>query len=173
MTWIALLRGINITGRHIVPMKELRTLLEDFGCSNVRTYIQSGNVVFDNPRKLTDEIGAAIEDEFGFKPDVLVLTTKQFAAAIEKNPYRVDIGNSVHFFFCLTKPTTVDYDLLESVRADSESYQLIDKVFYLHAPDGVGRSKLVDKMGKAFKGVSMTARNLNTVRKIAEMAQIG
>jgi len=172
-TWITLLRGINVGGRHIVPMKELRHLLEDNGYANVRTYIQSGNVVLESARKPKDDIGAMIESKYGFKPDVLVLSKEQFAEAIENNPYDVDAGKTVHFFFCTTKPKSVDYDFLESIRADSESFELVGKVFYLHAPDGIGRSKLVEKLGKAFKGVSMTARNLNTVRKLAEMVRIG
>lgn len=170
MTWIALLRGINVGGHHIVPMKELRSLLERQGCANVRTYIQSGNVVLEHRTNPADLIGSAIEDAHGFKPDVIALSRKQFMEAVDKNPYDVDLGKSVHFFFCDTKPASVDYDLLESLRADSESYELIGKIFYLHTPDGFGRSKLVEKMSKAFKGVSMTARNLNTVRKLVEMA---
>lgn len=172
MTWIALLRGINVGGRHIVPMKDLRTLLEDNGYADVRTYIQSGNVVFESPRKPKDDIGFLIEGKYRFRPEVLVLSKAQFTRAMENNPFDVDAGNEVHFFFCTAVPKSVDHDFLESLRTKTESFELIGKVFYLHAPDGIGRSKLVQKMGRAFKGVSMTARNLNTVRKIAEMAGI-
>ena len=63
----------------------------------------------------------------------------------------------------------MDFELLDALRAASEHYTLTGKVFYLHAPDGIARSELVAKMGKAFPGVTMTARNLNTVRKLADM----
>jgi uncharacterized protein (DUF1697 family) len=168
-TWIALLRGINIGGRHKVPMKELVRLMEARGFADVRTYIQSGNVVFRSPTKSNDEIGRLIERHFGFKPKVFVLSPADLEKAMAANPYKTGKGNAVHFFFCDKRPASVDHGLLESLREGSEEYRLVGNVFYLHAPNGVGRSKLVEKMGKAFTGVSMTARNLNTVTKLAAM----
>ena len=114
-------------------------------------------------------IGDLIECEFGFRPAVLILGAAKFRRALGRNSYDVDAGNTVHVFFCDRAPKNVDYELLESLRAASERYELIGKAFYLHAPDGVARSDLATKVGKAFPGVTMTARNLNTVRKLAEM----
>lgn len=168
-TWIALLRGINVGGKHIVPMKELVKLMEAHGFSNVKTYIQSGNVVFRSSAKPKDEIGRLIEKEFGFKPEVFVLSGADLKTALTSNPYKTGEGKTVHFFFCDQEPESVDYEFLESLRAKSEEYKLVGKVFYLHAPEGIGRSKLVEKMGKGFTGVTMTARNLNTINKLAEM----
>ncbi len=168
-TWIALMRGINVGGKHIVPMKELARLMEAAGFSNVKTYIQSGNVVFQNPTRPTDEIGRLIERKFGFKPEVFILSTAEFERAAANNPYKTGVGKAVHFAFCDKMPESVDYEFLESLKADSEEYKLIENVFYFHAPEGIGRSKLVAKMGKAFKNVTMTSRNLNTINKLAEM----
>lgn len=167
-TWIALLRGINVGGKHIVPMKELTRLMETTGFTKVKTYIQSGNVVFQSPTKPKDEISELIEQHFGFKPYVFILSTADFKAAVLNNPFQTDVGKTVHFFFCEEEPT-INYALLEELKATSEEYKLIDKVFYLYAPDGIGRSKLVEKMGKAFPKVTMTARNLNTINKLLEM----
>ncbi|MEZ5045214.1 MAG: DUF1697 domain-containing protein [Saprospiraceae bacterium] len=167
-TWIALLRGINVGGKHIVPMKELTRLMEASGFTKVKTYIQSGNVVFQSSTKPKDEISELIEQHFGFKPYAFILSTADFKAAVANNPYQTDVGKTVHFFFCEEEPT-INYALLEELKADSEEYKLIDKVFYLYAPDGIGRSKLVEKMGKAFTKVTMTARNLNTINKLLEM----
>jgi uncharacterized protein (DUF1697 family) len=168
-TWIALLRGINVGGKHIVPMKELVRLMEAEGCVNVKTYIQSGNVVFQSPERRGEEISEWIGQRWGFRPQVFILNAEELRLAVTHNPYKTGEGKTVHFFFCDQAPPAVDYDFLESLRVDSEAYQLIDRVFYLYAPEGIGRSKLAEKMARAFKGVSMTARNLNTIHKLLEM----
>lgn len=168
-TWIALLRGINVGGKHIVPMKELRTLLEANGFDNVKTYIQSGNVVLDYPHKPADEIGLLIEQQFGFKPAVFILSKEELQAAAANSPYQPEQGKQLHFFFLEEEPATIDYALLDDWKKESEAYQLIDKVFYLYAPEGIGRSKLAEKMAKAFPPLAMTARNLNTVNKLLGM----
>ena len=168
-TWIALLRGINVGGKHIVPMKELIKLMEDHGFANVKTYIQSGNVVFQHPTQAEDDISTLIEQQFGFRPQVFVLGEEELQRSVANNPYPSDAGKAVHFFFLDKEPESVNEALLASLRVESESYQLIDKVFYLYAPDGIGRSKLAEKMGRAFPGVAMTARNLNTMNKLVEM----
>jgi len=165
-TWIALLRGINVGGKHIVPMKELIKLMENRGFSNVKTYIQSGNVVFQSDTKPTDEISELIEGRFGFRPWVFILNASELKTALDNNPYPTDIGKTVHFFFCDQTPQNVDYELLESFKSPTEEYELVGNVFYLHAPDGIGRSKMAERIGRAFKGVTMTGRNLNTINKL-------
>lgn len=167
-TWIALLRGINVGGKHILPMKELIALMETNGFSNVKTYIQSGNVVFQHEREGGDQIAELIEGKFGFKPSVFVLREDELKAAAANSPFQTDIGKTLHFFFCDRVPE-IDYDFLDSLKTESEAYQLVDKVFYLYAPDGIGRSKLAEKMPRAFKGTTMTARNLNTINKLLTM----
>lgn len=168
-TWIALLRGINVGGKHIVPMKTLVKAMEAKGFEHVKTYIQSGNVVFQHPEEAGKEVAELIEKQFGFRPEVFILSAAGLREAIANNPFQTDQGKTVHFFFCDREPESLDVDLLESLRAPSEQYQLIGKVFYLYAPDGIGRSKLAEKMGRAFSKVTMTARNLNTINKLAEM----
>ncbi|WP_418500699.1 DUF1697 domain-containing protein [Flagellimonas sp.] len=172
-TWIALLRGINVGGNHIIPMKELKQLMESNGFSNVRTYIQSGNVVFESPQRPLDKIGQLIEQQFGFMPYIFVLDRDELMGAVANCPYESDQGKTIHYFFLDKEPKIFDEALLDSLRADSERYILIERVFYLYAPEGIGRSKLVDKMGKALPGVTMTARNLNTINKLVEMVGEG
>lgn len=167
--WIVLLRGINVGGHHIVPMKELRQLMEDNGFENVATYIQSGNIVCQYPTKPDTEIGNLIEKQFGFNPSSFALSAEQLQKIAEDNPYPKDAGKAVHFFFFHEEPKTFDQELLNSLKAEKEEYQLIGNVFYLFAPDGIGRSKLVDKIPKAFSKAEMTARNLNTVNKLLGM----
>lgn len=93
--------------------------------------------------------------------------------AVANCPYESDQGKTIHYFFLDKEPKIFDEALLDSLRADSERYILIERVFYLYAPEGIGRSKLVDKMGKALPGVTMTARNLNTINKLVEMVGEG
>lgn len=169
-TWIALLRGVNVGGKHIVPMNELKRVLETGGFEQVKTYIQSGNVVFQGQMRPEGRINELIEQNFGFRPEVFIMNREELYEAAANNPYQPDQGKMVHFFFFDKDPESVDYGLLNALRAGSEEYKLVGRVFYLHAPEGIGRSKLVEKLAKAFPRVNMTARNLNTINKLLEMS---
>jgi uncharacterized protein (DUF1697 family) len=169
--WIALLRGINVGGNHIVPMKELKAMLEANGFEDVQSYIQSGNLVFRSTVATGSLIGDLIEKKYGFRPSVFLLNREDFKKAVEANPYKSNVGKTIHFFFLEEDPKMVDFALLDSLKSESEHYALKERVFYLYAPDGIGRSKLVEKLGRAFPGVTMTARNLNTIAKLAAMIE--
>ena len=174
-TFVALLRGINVGGKNILPMKELVAVCEGLGLERVRTYIQSGNVVFQGRASTTQElardIGTAIGSGHGFTPRVFVLTVQKFHAAMVSNPFPAGESDprSLHLFFLESSPTDPDLGRLESLQIESEEFELIDKVFYLHAPDGIGRSRLASNVGKAL-GVASTARNWRTAEKILSMA---
>ena len=173
-TFIALLRGINVGGRHKLPMRELVQLLEGLGLVNVKSYIQSGNVVFQSERTdlpiLAQEIGAAIGENHGFTPRILLLSLADLATAVSQNPFpeAEQEPKTLHFYFLETRPTNPDLARLETVRTDRERFALIDTVFYLHAPDGIGRSKLAAIVERAM-GVPATARNWRTVSKMMEL----
>ena len=174
-TYIALLRGINVGGRNPLPMKELVAILEDLGCEAVKTYIQSGNVVLQSRKRATrlaSEIGHEIERQYGFEPQVLLLAVSELEAAIAANPFpeaMTDPGG-LHFGFLDSVPPNPNMKKLEALKTKTEQFRLIDKVFYLYAPDGVGRSKLAANSEKLL-GVSMTDRNGRTVCKIRDMAK--
>jgi len=173
-TWIALFRGINVGGNNILPMAELRSELENLGYSNVHSYIQSGNVVFDtasNSRlSLANHIGQRIEDRYGFRPFILLLRPDDLAVAIEKNPFpeTVAVPNSLHFAFLSEPPTSPDTEGLNKLKLPTERFKLNPEVFYLHAPEGIGRSKLAANAEKLL-GVTATSRNYRTVLKIQAM----
>lgn len=174
-TIIALLRGINVGGHHKLPMRELVALLEGLNLTNVKTYIQSGNVVFQSARRdlpaLAQEIGAAIGEHHGFVPKIMLLSLADWETAVSQNPFPAAEENhkTLHFYFLESAPPNPDLALLESLKSEREQFELIDMVFYLHAPDGIGRSKLAAKVEKGL-GVAATARNWRTVSKIMEMA---
>jgi uncharacterized protein (DUF1697 family) len=175
-TYISLFRGINVGGRHILPMKELVALLEELGCRNVQTYIQSGNAVFEskinNISQLSKKISAEIKKRRGFEPYVLLLNLEDLEKAIMNNPFPEGENDpqGLHVGFLASIPKTPDLKTLETLRKNSERFHLVDHIFYLYAPEGVGRSKLAANTERLL-GVPMTDRNWATVRKIMELAK--
>ncbi len=174
-TYIALLRGINVGGKHSLPMKELIGLLEGLGAEAVKTYIQSGNVVFQSAstdtQALASRITAAIHQKKGFEPRVLILTLAAFDEAMAENPFpeAEEDPRSLHLGFLESVPPSPKLDELEALRKENERFRLVGSVFYLHAPDGIGRSKLAEKSERLL-GVPMTDRNWRTVCKLRELA---
>ncbi len=173
-TWIVLLRGINVGGRNVLPMKELVRDLSSLGLDDVRTYIQSGNFICRSSQKdeaaLSIEIAETIERRHGFRPQVLVLGVDQLAEAIAANPFPEAEGDpkTLHAFFLASVPTAPDLNALAAAAVPSERFHLTGRVFYLHAPDGIGRSKLAARVEKLL-GVAVTARNWRTVKKLQAM----
>lgn len=174
-TYVALLRGINVGGKNLLPMKDLVALLEALGAQGVRTYIQSGNAVFrhrDPSTKLVKRVRAAIHKSHGFDPHVLLtdLSSLERAAAANPFPEGESDPKSLHLFFLSGKPKKPNMDALEELRAPRERFHLGALAFYLHAPDGIARSKLAARAEKAL-GVPVTARNWRTVGKVIELAK--
>ncbi|HEX9792607.1 MAG TPA: DUF1697 domain-containing protein [Planctomycetota bacterium] len=173
-TYIALFRGINVGSAHILPMKELVALLEELGCVGVKTNIQSGNAVFRHRAAapgLAKKIRAAVGAAKGFEPAVLLLTQERIARAAAANPFPEgeEDPSKLHLSFLAARPQQPDLATLEGLRANGERFALKDDVFYLYAPEGIGRSKLAAKVEKAL-GVPATARNWRTVQKVLELA---
>jgi uncharacterized protein (DUF1697 family) len=174
--FIALFRGINVGGKNSLPMKELVSISEGLGCQHVKTYIQSGNMVFKsgekNPSKLSDLLRAGIQKHRGFAPSVLLLSLSEFEKIVQNNPFpeAVNTPQALHVGFLASVPEKPDLKTLETLRARTERFRLIDSSFYLHAPEGIGRSKLAANTEKLL-GVGMTDRNWRTVCKILEMAK--
>lgn len=175
-TWIALLRGINVGGKNRLPMKDLTALLENIGCSSVATYIQSGNVVFEmtghKASQLSKLIGEAINKSHGFKPKVHLLSVKELATAVASNPFReaeADPG-TLHLFFLSGKPASAKLSEISDAKAESERFALIGRIFYLSAPDGIGRSRLAASAERLL-GVDATGRNWRTVTKLLALAK--
>jgi uncharacterized protein (DUF1697 family) len=172
--YIGLFRGINVGGKNILPMRELVSILKEIGYENIRTYIQSGNVVFSSKKIIgpnaADEISREIERKIGFSPKVVILSAKQLQNSINNNPFPTIDGKALHFFFLESLPESPDIERLKLLKAKSEKFALEGRVFYLHAPEGVGRSKLAAAVEKSI-GVPLTARNWNTVNKLSKMVE--
>jgi len=175
-TYIALFRGINVGGNNVLPMKELVAMLENIGARNVKTYIQSGNAVFQSEETdaslLSKAIGAAVKERHGFEPRVLLRRLEEIEKAVGSNPFPEAESESktLHLLFLASVPANPDFDALESIRGDRERFAFKDGVFYLHAPDGIGRSRLAANAEKLLR-VPVTGRNWRTVCKVMTMAK--
>lgn len=171
-TSIALLRGINVGGKNSISMLELRTAFTMQACSNVRSYIQSGNIVFDCDEQIIEETVQAIQEDiskrFGFRPQIQALDKEHFLGVIHNNPYPLAEGKSLHVYFLTTMPQQGFATVLDSVKVASEAYSLWGQTLYLHAPDGIGKSKLARKLETAV-GCAVTARNWNTISALTKM----
>jgi uncharacterized protein (DUF1697 family) len=173
--YIAFLRAINVGGNNALPMKSLIAILEGMGARNVKTYIQSGNAVFQSAEKsaerLSKQLAAEIKKHHGFEPFTLILRLEALQKACADNPFPEAEADptSLHLGFLAAKPQRPDVDKLASLKKASERFQLTDGVFYLHAPEGVGNSKLAARAEKLL-GVAMTDRNWRTVCKVMELA---
>ena len=142
MKTIALFRGINVGGKSTIKMSDLSRIFSELGCKNVRTYIQSGNVIFDPSEigdgALIDQIQQKIKDEFGINPFILMLDIQDIEKAILNNPFSraADTPQSLHLGFLASAPLKPDLTRLEKLKSDTEQFRLIGNVFYLFAPTG-------------------------------------
>lgn len=173
-TWIALLRGINVVGRNQVPMKALAAVFERAGFRSVRTYLQSGNVVFQSrratPRTLGVRISQLVLKEFGFEPRVMVISGEELEDAIRRNPFPAAHHNHklVHLYFLAESPKTPDLKALAQLDAGREEFALKGGVFYLYTPDGFADSVLQSRVERCL-GVAATARNWRTSNDLLKM----
>ena len=173
-TWIALLRGVG-GGIRPLSMRDLVKELEGIGLKDVRTYIQSGNVVFSSTRaaaRLAGEIERCIEKKFGFHSNTFVLSVDELRRAAANNPFpQADAEpKTLHLFFLAQPPKAPQLDAMNELKTKSEQFALKGKVFYFFTPDGFGISKLATRIDRLL-GVETTARNWRTVGKLLELSK--
>ena len=164
--FVALLRGVNVGGRQL-KMADLKAMADKLGYERARTYIASGNLLFVSEAAeatVKDRLQAALKSHFGKSVDVMVRTAAEMKAVSEANPFAGEPGNRVVAIFYDERQTDEAIDSARNV--DDERLALGKREIYVHFPSGQGRSKL--KLGG--KALS-TARNMNTVAKLAELAR--
>ena len=176
-TWIALLKGINMVGKHKLPMKELVVLLEELNARDVKTYRQSGNAVFrhraKNAARLAKRISAAVGKAYEFEPLVMLLETEKLARIIADNPFpeaEAEPGALVVGFLTAV-PEQPDGEALEKVRRKNERFALRDDVFYFYAPEGFHKSKIGPWLKRSFSRVAGTGRTWSTLEKVMTIAK--
>jgi len=166
--WVALLRGVNLGARNKVPMAKLRTLLEDAGYENVRTYIASGNVLLDGPagkKKLASDLERLVLDSFGVTTAVILRKPQELAAAVDAHPF--DDPSETHVAFLAARPAKSAATRLEDVDPDAV---LAGAELYLRLPRGVHGSRLSNARIESLLGVAATLRNWRTVVALAELS---
>jgi len=175
---ICFLRGVNVTGRNMIRMEELRALCESMGLRNAQTYIQSGNVVFRmrgrSVAALAARIEEAIETRFGFRPHVMLRTAEELRDVVSRNPFatRTNLDPSRFLvYFLKGEPTPEACGEACALKTDTEELRVSGSELFIYYLNGVGKSQLpMARIEKAL-GISGTGRNWNTVMKLLELAE--
>jgi len=177
-THVALLRGINVGGKTPLAMKALAAEFVAAGCENVRTFIQSGNVIFSAApgsyeSELARLLGERLAERFGYTAPLVLRTTEELRAAIENNPY-LALGapeDMLHVMFLTRTPDADAVKKLDPERSPGDEYQVIGREIYLRLPNGMARTKLTNAYFDTKLGVTSTARNWRTTTKLLELME--
>lgn len=176
-TYIALLRGINVSGQKIIKMEVLRKSLESLDLANVSTYIQSGNILFRSALadagKLEALLHDHIEKEFGFDVSVLVVTPDDLRTVIAQNPFADEKIEEPQPYvsFLSQQPSEQNLEALQAMDFQQDRFIGIDKTLYIHYADGAGKTKLSNAVIERKLKLTATARNWKTVQKLLELAE--
>lgn len=175
MKFIALLRGINVSGKNKVPMAELRTHCAELGWADVQTYIQSGNVLFDAAGSAASheaELEGLISRKFGLSIPVIVRRGADWPAYAKGNPFlKAAEEEPNRLMLCLSKakPKTGAVEALRDRAQDGESLELVGDALWIHYAAGAGTTKLSPALLDRLVGSPVTGRNMRTVLKLQEM----
>ncbi|QQG48302.1 MAG: DUF1697 domain-containing protein [archaeon] len=165
-----MLRGINVGGHKSVSMSELANCYDSLGFGRVRTYIQSGNVVFDydgsNIQGLVEKITKKVADRFGFEVSVVIRTKKEMLRVIKNNPYAGLDEKSLHVTFLSAKPPGMSTREIEEAKSADEKFSISEREVYLFCPNGYGKSKLSNSFLERKLKIHATTRNWRTVNRL-------
>lgn len=174
-TRILLLRGVNVSGANKLPMAAFRATLEGLGLTSVATHIQSGNAVFHDPG-LSDpaqRISQALTRDFAISPAIFLYDLATYRQILQANPYHaagLADGAKVHILFLAAPAPDPDLAALTALAQDGEAFTLTPQALYLHAPHGIGRSALAEKLPRALK-TPQTMRNQRSAQAILALAE--
>ena len=176
-TYVALLRGVNVSAKKPIRMAELQESCLALGLQNVRTYLQSGNLVFDtkttDTQKLASMLTAMIAKKFGHRVDVLVLAARALNRIAAMNPLRPpssgDAQTSFHATFLFEPIPANRFSKLTLPARPNEKATLTGQVVFLHCPNGYGKTKLNNNFFEKTLGVVATTRNWRTVLALRDL----
>jgi len=172
---IALLRGINVGGHKVIKMAELKRVFESIGLKQVKTYIQSGNIVFQSEEDiifLKERIQFEIKNVFDFDVSVMLSTHDEFINMIKRCPYEVDSlleGESIHVAFLANELSEKEKDQLLMQKNETEDCYIHEKVVYLFFKNSIRNSKLMNQFQKLH--TPATVRNWRTVNKLKAIVE--
>jgi uncharacterized protein (DUF1697 family) len=176
--YLALLRGVNVGGKNKLPMKDLVGMFVEAGCEDVRSYIQSGNVVFRADAlvaaELPGRISTRIADRFGHRPPVILRTGEELREVLANNPFLAGGAGeeTLHVMFLADLPDAEAVGRLDPDRSPPDAFAVRGREVYLQLPHGVANSKLTNAYFDSKLATISTARNWRTVAKLVEMAGI-
>jgi uncharacterized protein (DUF1697 family) len=176
MKYIALLRGINVGGKRKVKMADLLAMCEEIGLKEVRTYIQSGNIVFESPEEDTSVLGKSLQEQimatFGFEVPVMVMTQAYLQQVAENNPFlklNKDLDTKLlHVTFLAEQPAEDLIKVLVEKDYGTDEFEVIENRVYLYFPNGYGRTKLTNTVFEKKLQVAATTRNWRTIGKLKD-----
>ena len=177
-TFISILRGINVSGQKKILMADLKKLYESLKFSEVKTYIQSGNVVFESDSKISDiqlarKIEKAISTKYKFEVPVIIRTKEELEKILSQNSFTkeksIDL-KKLHVTLLSETPDREKMEQIKEVDFSPDQFIIKGKEIYLHIPNSYGETKLSNKFFENKLKVSATTRNWNTVNKLLELA---
>jgi len=175
--FIALLRGINVSGQKKIKMSDLKLLFEEMSFQNVQTYIQSGNVIFSSEeisnKKLETNISSGIIRKFGFDVQVFILSQEEIEYTLKNNPFIKKKKDSERLYvtFLSDAPSKENIQKLNLIDYTPEEYKIDGKLVYLFLSNGAGKAKLNNNLIEKKLKVSGTTRNWKTVKAFSELAK--
>lgn len=162
-----LLRGVNVGGNSL-GMADLVGAVEDLGGRDVRTYLQSGNVVYTGARALADRLAPALADQLGVRTSVIVRSGKELAAVVAAKPFPAE-GKVVSVTFLAAKADRKRVAAIDAQAYGADEFVVIGAEVFLHTPGGYGRSKLNNTFWERRLDTAATTRNWNTVVALADL----
>jgi len=179
--YISILRGINVSGQKMIRMEELKTLYEGLGFSGVRTFIQSGNVIFktgliQSISGLSGKIEKAIGEKYHFHVPVIIRTSDEMMLILSSNPFLNEEGidrEKLHVTFLDREPPPANVSSIQKIQLPADRFRVIGKEVYLYCPGGYGGTKLSNAFFENRLLVKATTRNWNTVCKLVELSGEG
>ncbi len=179
MRCIALLRGINVSGRKIAPMTDVKKAFESLSFENVRTYAQSGNVIFDCRRAEKAKMAACVEEKlretFGFSTNVLIRTQRELETIIENNPLVDSAGvrhDKLYVTFLSDRPDETVASTLDIKPGQGEKFVIVGTEVYLYCPNGYARTRLNNAMFETKLRTVATTRNWKTINKLLVISKL-
>jgi uncharacterized protein (DUF1697 family) len=178
-TYIAILRGINVSGQKIIKMEVLKLLYMELGFQHVQTFIQSGNVIFQSSISESGELESIItrkiEEIFNFYVPVIVLAREELKLIIENNPYakieNIDVS-LLHVTFLSELPASSNIDKLQHITFENDEFFIENKAIYLYIKGGYGKTKLSNNFFESKLKVKATTRNWKTTCELLKLAEI-
>ena len=172
-TYITLLRGINVSGKNIIKMVQLKQMFEDIGFTDVVTYIQSGNIVFSSKESdistLESSISGAIKSAFSFEVPVMVLQPNTLEHILNSNPFKTEDITKLHITLLSKKADISQIESIDFSKYGEDKCFIKERAVYLLCPNGYGNTKLTNAFFEKKLECTATTRNLKTWMELLKM----